>query len=150
MVWLILFLTSWFLLNKCSFVPFPPSLFAAILMPARLLDSLTLSWGLWSLQTEAALKSQISTAVGLSFVKRPPNLFPQGKLVILEDTGSHRDKKKKNPDQGPHHALGPGWCLLTCICLFCCSSSHLTWNTTGQQKYMALHASSQTVLLPQS
>lgn len=37
----------------------------------------------------------MSTAVGLSFVKRPPNLFPQGKLVILGDTGSHRDKKKK-------------------------------------------------------
>lgn len=34
----------------------------------------------------------MSTAVGLSFVKRPPNLFPQGKLVILEDT---EIKKKK-------------------------------------------------------
>lgn len=111
------------------------------------------------------------THLELGLVKSPdrssprvPNVYCCGAELCKEapksvstrktgDTRRHREpqrSKKKYPDQGPHHALGPGRCLLTCVCLFCCSSSHLTWNTTGQQKYMALHASSQTVLLPES
>lgn len=47
----------------------------------------------------------MSTKLSPTAVKRPPNLFPQGKLVILEDTGSHRDKKKKKKIQTRDHIM---------------------------------------------